>query len=322
MKTTLHRTLLVGAIAFIGLQSTNAQDYLGTPFGGVATKIGTAVGTADKLELENFDSIGTFADGFNIGGNMSASAFGTYWDKSTAAGGGVGNNAGNDEAGTYRPAGEVDIAGVTYEDGTTGHVLTGNQGGEYTLQTIEVVTAGTYHLNLHFKSFGSGKKYQVFLYAKNNLAAPNKVLFNASSADAPDGTLVSTKVDDGDPSTEDYIYRDSQDSKPFELTTGEWIVQARTLDGGPTFDYIAFTLDEEATASIDEDQLLGSKLSAYPNPSDGGLFTLSLDSKWEVYNVLGVKMVAGEGTSVDLSRFSKGVYMLKTAYTTKTLITK
>jgi hypothetical protein len=262
------------------------------------------------MELENFDSLAAFADGFNVGNNFAADSFGTYWDKS------AGNDAG-DGPGAYRPDGDVDVAEITYDDSSTGYILGGNQGGEYTLQTVEVVNAGTYHLNLHFKSFGSGKRYQVFLIDPTTQTSVG-ILFNASSADTTDGTLVSTNVpDDGG-----YIYRDSQDSQPFVLQAGTWVIQARTLDGGPLFDYIDFTFDSASTtASVDDAQLLGSKLSAYPNPSTG-VFTLNVESKWEVYNVLGAKMIQGEGTNVDLSRFAKGVYLLKTPYATKTLITE
>jgi hypothetical protein len=321
MKTKLHKTLLVGAFALMGTQVSQAQ-YFGSPFGGTATQIGTTttVGAKYRMELENFDSLAAFTDGVNTGGNLAADSFGTYWDKSTANAetGQPGNNSGDNVAGTYRPDGDVDIVEITYDDSTTGNVLTGNQGGEYTLQTIEVVNSGTYHLNLNFKSFGSGKRYQVILIDPTTQTSVG-VLFNASSADTADGTLVSTNIpDDGG-----YIYRDSQDSQPFVLQAGTWVIQARTLDGGPTFDYIDFTFDSASTtASVDDAQLLGSKLSAYPNPSTGGVFTLNIESKWEVYNVLGAKMIKGEGTNVDLSRFAKGVYLLKTPYATKTLITE
>ncbi|PQJ76603.1 T9SS type A sorting domain-containing protein [Polaribacter glomeratus] len=321
MKTKLHKALFIGALALLGAQTSQAQGdnvYLGEPFGGTAIKIGATgvVGSVTRMELENFDSLPGFPDSFNIGANMSSEAFGTYWDKSVAAGAVPGNNSGNDVAGTYRPAGDVDVAEITYEDTSTGYVITGNQGGEYTLQTVEVVTAGTYHLNLNFKSFGAGKRYEITLYSPATLT-PVKQLFVATSADAIDGTLLSTNIaDDGG-----YIYRDSQNSKPFTLEVGTWIVYARTLDGGPTFDYIKFTFDSTATASVDDEQVLGSKLSAYPNPSAGGVFNLNKESNWEVYNVLGVKVLRGEGTSVNLSQFAKGVYILKTPHATKRLIT-
>lgn len=319
MKTKLHKTIFIFAFGLFGAYATQAQ-YLGSPFGGTAAKIGSAgtVGSVDKIELENFDSIGTFTDGFNTGENFSTTSFGTYWDKSTVAGGAaVGNDSGDGVQGSYRPDGDVDIAEITYEDTSIGYVITGNQGGEYTLQTVEVVTAGTYHLNLNFKSFGAGKRYTITLFSPET-QAPISVLFNASGPEAPDGTLLSTNIaEDGG-----YIYRDSQDSQPFTLAVGTYILQARTLDGGPTFDYISFTLDGTATASVGEEELLGSKLSAYPNPSNGGVFKLNLESDWSVYNILGVNILKGKGTDVDLSQFAKGVYILKTPYASKRLISK
>ena len=321
MKTKLHKTLLVGVLAFMGMQVAHAQDgYLGEPFGGTATTIGAAgtVGSVSKVELENFDSLSGFPDGFNIGGNMSEIAFGTYYDKSTVAGGAaVGNDSGDGVAGTYRPEGDVDITEFTYEDTSTGYFINGNQGGEYTLQTINVVTAGTYHLNLNFRSFGAGKRYNIAIYDPATQTAV-KQIFTATAEDAPDGTLLSTNVpDDGG-----FLFRDSQDSQPFTLEVGTWILYARTLDGGPNFDYIKFTLDSMATAGLEDEKLKGSKLSAYPNPSADGMFNLNIESKWEVYNVLGAKLLKGEGTSVDLSQLTKGIYLLKTPYKSKTLIFK
>ncbi|PQJ72627.1 T9SS type A sorting domain-containing protein [Polaribacter butkevichii] len=318
MKTKLHKALFIGALALLGAQTSQAQQYFGEPFGGTAQKIGTAVGVSDKIQLEDFDGLQGFPDGFNIGANFSADAFGTYYDKSAGGNGVPGNNAGGDVAGTYRPTGEVDIVDIAYDDGTSGYVITGVQGGEYQLITIEVVTSGTYHLNLNFRSFGANKRYQIAKHSIEDLSAPAQTIFNATSADAADGTLASTN----DPDDGGYIFRDSHDSQPFVLEAGTYVFRFRTLDGGPNFDYVSFTLDSTDTASVDDAEAKGSSLSAYPNPAIGGVFNLSEESKWEVYNVLGVKMLKGEGTSVDLSQIAKGIYILKTPYTSKTLISK
>jgi hypothetical protein len=52
------------------------------------------------------------------------------------------------------------------------------------------------------------------------------------------------------------------------------------------------------------------KISIYPNPSTG-IFNISEDSDWKVYNVLGKSILEGKGKTIDLSNQSKGVYFAK-----------
>jgi hypothetical protein len=56
-------------------------------------------------------------------------------------------------------------------------------------------------------------------------------------------------------------------------------------------------------------------------PSTTGIFNLSKTTSWEVYSMLGVKVAQGEGALVDISNFSKGMYLLRTENgTTKRLL--
>ncbi|WP_299057430.1 T9SS type A sorting domain-containing protein [uncultured Polaribacter sp.] len=51
----------------------------------------------------------------------------------------------------------------------------------------------------------------------------------------------------------------------------------------------------------------------YPNPSSKGVFTIKNDTKenWEVYNLNGAKVLSGKEEIIDVSKFSKGIYILK-----------
>jgi hypothetical protein len=57
-----------------------------------------------------------------------------------------------------------------------------------------------------------------------------------------------------------------------------------------------------------------------PNPSTNGIFNLSTASPWEVYNLLGIAIAKGQGTTVDLSAASGGTYILHAATHTQKLI--
>ena len=49
----------------------------------------------------------------------------------------------------------------------------------------------------------------------------------------------------------------------------------------------------------------------YPNPSQDGVFQLSKDTKWMAYSVLGRELKSGNSNQIDLSEFTKGVYLVK-----------
>ncbi|PQJ72647.1 InlB B-repeat-containing protein [Polaribacter butkevichii] len=65
------------------------------------------------------------------------------------------------------------------------------------------------------------------------------------------------------------------------------------------------------TLSIN-DELFKEKLTVYPNPSKTGLFLLNESLNWQVYNISGSKIKEGKGSQIDLTKFNKGLYFLKT----------
>ncbi|WP_299062703.1 T9SS type A sorting domain-containing protein [uncultured Polaribacter sp.] len=77
----------------------------------------------------------------------------------------------------------------------------------------------------------------------------------------------------------------------------------------------------QESLSID-DNTLKNNLVVYPNPSSNGLFTIKnqILENWEIYNLNGVKILSGKGEIIDVSNFSKGLYMVKLNNTFKKLI--
>jgi len=100
--------------------------------------------------------------------------------------------------------------------------------------------------------------------------------------------------------------------------TGNYIIKVTTVNNGPNYNWFQFKREGDlSTNAFDKG---ANALEVYPNPSNNGLFNLSIESKWEVYSVLGAKIAEGEGTKVDLSNAAKGAYILKTGNTSKKLI--
>lgn len=48
----------------------------------------------------------------------------------------------------------------------------------------------------------------------------------------------------------------------------------------------------------------------YPNPSTNGLFTLKRPENWKVFTINGIKIAEGEGASINLFQFAKGLYFV------------
>lgn len=72
--------------------------------------------------------------------------------------------------------------------------------------------------------------------------------------------------------------------------------------------------------SVKENSL--NNLVVYPNPSNNGVFNVNtpLDQRWEVYSITGNKVLIGNGHKVNISSFSKGMYILKIGGTFKKLL--
>lgn len=62
-----------------------------------------------------------------------------------------------------------------------------------------------------------------------------------------------------------------------------------------------------------KDENLNNSFVVYPNPSTKGVFTIKNHTKeiWEVYNLNGAKVLSGKEEIIDVSKFSKGIYILK-----------
>ncbi|MFH4966992.1 T9SS type A sorting domain-containing protein [Gaetbulibacter sp. M240] len=302
MKTTLLKILFFSIATFVGIFVSQAQNYLGVPFGGTAIQIGTAVGAADKLEFENFDSLSGSVDGANYTGDTvnpidpTTGEAATYYDAS----------AGNLGDSNYRSGSDVDLS---TGDGSSGVFLTGNQGQEFQMFTVNVLQSGMYTATVNYRHEGANKRFQVYIYPPD--LSTSTAIVNANA-----GNPVLGRTDGGGTP----VFMDSDPTTPFELTAGTWIIRTRLLDATWDLDYLTFSL--QSTLSDDDFQKKASVFKAYPNPANNGQFNLNIETEWVVYNVLGVKVLEGESKTINLSGFSKGIYVLKTPFASKMLVSK
>ncbi len=69
-----------------------------------------------------------------------------------------------------------------------------------------------------------------------------------------------------------------------------------------------FSMDVLSTAEPDI-----NRISVFPNPSSSGVFDIKTQTpqNWEVYTITGRKVLSGKGNKVNISSFSKGMYILR-----------
>lgn len=273
-------------MTFTLAEPVEPQAYAGVAYQGNIPQLGEVLGVPVQIECENYDALGSDpnGDGANFNDptdNIPTGAMGTYYDNSS---GGVAD--GN----TARATSDVDIAA-----GGTGNVVTDVRPNEYTIYTVNVVTAGTYQFGLNYKHGGMSK--DIKLYTHN--------------ADGTGKNLIYDSVpDDGLPQN-DYTTVDSLGS--FELEEGPLLIRLRTLDAGPSFDFMTFTLTDIVN-STEEAGGRSNTLKVFPNPAANGLFNVDVafNEKWVVYSFTGAKVLEGVGSEVNLSTFPRGTYILKT----------
>jgi hypothetical protein len=205
----------------------------------------------------------------------------------------VGNSGGE-----YRTAeGEdVDISAAG-----TGFVSGALSGNEYTRYTINVTQAGSYEMLVNYKTFSTvSKPFSARLLSPN--LSTSRELFFAEAGSTNSGIIVIGAGVFGD-----------YTSPIFDLQAGNWVLELLIPTGGagPSYDYV--TLNRLGALSTNNVNINEETLNVFPIPSRNGKFHLNKSHQWEVYSILGTLVKKGEGKSIDIAAFSKGMYILKTA---------
>ena len=196
--------------------------------------------------------------------------------------------------GVYRND-DVDII----PDGT-GYAVSHTNGNEFLRYTINVSEAGKYNLKLNYKTFSTTSKPIVANLLSKDLSTTKQLFFD-SGGSSNSGII---KITSGS------IYQDYTSSE-FDLQTGLQILELRIPNGGagPSYDYMSINkIDVLSTDTFDTPK---NRLIVFPIPSKNGIFNLNRIINWKVYNILGIKIAEGKGVEINLSSFSKGLYILK-----------
>jgi len=107
-------------------------------------------------------------------------------------------------------------------------------------------------------------------------------------------------------------------------TSDPYKVRVTHLNEQMEIDFQNLTESYTTLSTENIDYLKKNKLKVFPNPTYNGLFylkdNLSIDNTWEVYSLLGVKILEGSGKTINLSGNAKGLYILKAKNKTIKLI--
>lgn len=183
----------------------------------------------------------------------------------------------------------------------TGFVINTLAGGEYMRYTIDVTEAGTYQLFLNYRTNSANSKpLAVFLLSRD--LSTRTELFTAPSGSTTEGIR---RITNGG-TFQDYA------SPEFNLEQGLWLLELNIPNGGAGPNYDFMTLRKSTSLST-ESFVKKDDFVVYPMPSNSGKFNLNISKEWEVYSILGKKISQGKGNLVDISKYSKGMYILKTS---------
>lgn len=276
---------------------------------------------------------------FDLGNNQDAvlnpGGFGPFGYSDAT----LGNTAGNGTTfinNNYRPGTDVDIAAPAA--GLSPGVIALNSGGnEFLYYTVIFANDGKYHIDVnygHSNANPRGIKFELLDVAFTNppVVLANGSLVKTNSASGLPGSLSGGSSTQFSNASGEIIgqVNDKPNSAAsdvpgntiqFDVAAGTYVIKMTTINNGPNYVWFKFVRDGNATTlGTSSFKDTASRLEVYPNPSNNGQFNLSIESKWEVYSVLGAKIAEGEGTKVDLSNAAKGAYILKTGNTSKKLI--
>lgn len=204
----------------------------------------------------------------------------------------IGNSAGAYRTGDGEDV-DITVAG-------TGFAITSLSGNEYLRYTINVQEAGDYQMLLNYKTFATTSKPIAANLLPKDLSSSTQLFFDGGGSTSSGVIKITSGTD-----FQDYT------STNFNLPQGLHVLELRIPNGGsgPFYDYM--TIRKVGSLSVTEALAIPDQLNVYPVPSKNGIFYVSKPNKWKVYSILGIKIAEGSGNTIDISNFSKGMYILK-----------
>lgn len=312
MKTNLLFSKATAIIFFIATQVAFAQT--GGVFGGTTPSI--VNGTI--IQFEDYD----------LGNNGDASVGGSapFGYRDTTTGNGVSSGSSYVPNTTYRSGSDVDLATHVFANApqnvNNGQItINNNTSNEFQYYTVTVgETSSDYFIRINY-GHGSGTPKRFLIQRLNTDLTGAVTLVDGTDRDSEDYTALPKTANSYTLGTADAGPVNSGPSK-FTLTAGEtFVIKFTHKDGGPAFNWFQF-INNEAALSLDDVASGANSLKVFPNPTTDGFYNLNIDTNWEIYSILGVKVFEGKGKQVDISSLAKGSYVLKTPNQSKLLISK
>lgn len=186
----------------------------------------------------------------------------------------------------FNQVGDYRNDGVDIGSGSIGY----SNSGEWLEYTIDVLEDGDYDLNIYYSSARPGGG------AKIGASLPDEEINLISSFDLPvTGTWSDKKeITLGN----------------FSLNKGIHVLRIKVVERGYNLDWIELI----TKGDVANKKLFFNSLNIYPNPNSTGVFNIKKSYSWEVYSILGENILKGKGQTIDLSDFSKGIYIIKTEH--------
>ena len=311
MKTKLHLLRLTVLTVLLGFQYGLAQT--GAAFNGPHT----AGMTSSVIQFEDF----------NLGANQNASVNPTgtqpfgYFDSNAGL---VFTETTQLKKSTYRETlSDVELLRVnlpldlTYNDA----VVINSAVNEFLYYTVEFSVSGKYHIDVNYAHGNStGPRSIKFERVDTDLLNPVTLVQGTVIRTGNSFTFATNPVTDN--SNTAGAITTNGNTLQFDLAAGTYIIKATTVQNGPNYNWFQIVRDGDITLSNDTFEEGANTLKVFPNPATDGQFQLNIETKWDVYTVLGQKVLTGEGKNVNLSSLTKGIYLLKTPFDSKMLVSK
>lgn len=171
--------------------------------------------------------------------------------------------------------------GVDIGSGTGGNGIGWTADGEWTEYTVDVESTSDYNLGFVVASKNGGGKLGLDLDGKSLLT----------------GVVV--------PQTNDWDSYTSFTEK-VSLDAGKHVVRFKVEKSGFNLDKIE--VQKVVTTGLENEI---SSVSVFPNPSETGIYQLSLKKEYVVYSIQGERVITDFSEKIDLSSYPDGVYILQ-----------
>ena len=194
-------------------------------------------------------------------------------------------------------------------------------------------------MTLNASAYNATHQLTVGSDPRHNAVSAHSTFWNTNATNSPTGYCIRTSqtrtgyVIGTSGNTSNVNYQLSQGGPAFAWEkTGQRTLPEDIVEGvgkAATLQPQSLYLDQLARrksllSSVNDvkDAFKANEVAIYPNPSSDGKFNLSVPTDWKVYSLLGEVVVTGTGNNVNISRYSKGIYIIKTKENVKRVVVK